>query len=277
MEAELRKASLYARSLIEASLDPLVTISPNGQITDVNKATEQVTGIDREQLIGSDFSDYFTDPEKANEGYLAVLSQGLVKDYPLTIRHTSGCTTDVLYNATVYRNEEGEVQGVFAAARDVTEHNRMDKELQALHGALERRADQLRNLASELILTEHRERRRLAQLLHDHLQQLLYAARLSVTSIQTQSCGQGFARNDSTPRYVAESMYRRVAVVDHRTQSADSLRCRIDIGLGMACPANADKLRSFGRSAGGCQGRAGDGRYQGSAFPVGARIVVQRG
>jgi PAS domain S-box-containing protein len=188
MEEEVRSASLYARSLIEASLDPLVTISPAGKITDVNKATEVVTGIVREKLIGSVFSAYFTDSKKADEGYHAVLTQGSVTDYPLTIRHTSGCTTDVLYNATVYRNEAGEVQGVFAAARDVTEHNRMDKELQALHKALKHRAAQLQSLASELTLTEHRERRRLAQLLHDHLQQILYAARLSVTILRRKIC-----------------------------------------------------------------------------------------
>jgi PAS domain S-box-containing protein len=120
MEKALRTASLYARSLIEASLDPLVTISPEGKITDVNKATELATGVNREKLIGSDFSDYFTEPQKANEGYHKVISKGFVRDYPLTIRHTSGSTTDVLYNATVYRNEAGEVQGVFAAARDIT-------------------------------------------------------------------------------------------------------------------------------------------------------------
>ena len=137
MEEELRKASLYARSLIEASLDPMVTISPLGQITDVNKATEAVTGVVRENLIGNDFSACFTDPRKADEGYHKVLTEGSVTDYPLTIRHASGCTTDVLYNATVYRDEAGQVQGIFAAARDVTEHNRMDKELQALHQALD--------------------------------------------------------------------------------------------------------------------------------------------
>ena len=120
MEDELRAKSLYSRSLIEASLDPLVTISPSGQITDVNNATELVTGVGREALIGSDFAEYFTEPEKASAGYQKVLVDGWVNDYPLTIRHTSGRTTDVLYNATVYRNEAGEVQGVFAAARDIT-------------------------------------------------------------------------------------------------------------------------------------------------------------
>ena len=118
---ELQAAAVYARSLIEASLDPLVAISPEGKITDVNNATEHVTGVAREHLIGSDFSDYFTDAAKAQDGYQKVLSQGMIKDYPLTIRHSSGYTTDVLYNAAVYRNENGEVHGVFAAARDITE------------------------------------------------------------------------------------------------------------------------------------------------------------
>ncbi|MGO8990811.1 MAG: PAS domain S-box protein [bacterium] len=128
-EEELRKASLYARSLIEASLDPLVTISSDGKIMDVNQATEQVTGITRNRLIGSDFSDYFTEPVRAREGYQRVLSEGLVRDYPLSIRHISGRTTDVLYNATIYRNEAGEVQGVFAAARDITERKQAEEKL----------------------------------------------------------------------------------------------------------------------------------------------------
>ena len=120
-DEDLRASFRYARSLLEASLDPLVTISPEGKVTDVNQATELVTGVPREQLIGSNFSDYFTEPEKANEGYQQVIRKGLVRDYPLTIRHVSGRTTEVLYHATVYRNEAGAVQGVFAAARDVTE------------------------------------------------------------------------------------------------------------------------------------------------------------
>ena len=123
-------ASKYARSLIEASLDPLVTISAEGKITDVNEATELATGLAREQLVGSDFSDYFTEPEKAKEGYREVFVKGFVKDYPLAIRHASGKITDVLYNATVYRNEEGQIQGVFAAARDVTERKKAEQIVQ---------------------------------------------------------------------------------------------------------------------------------------------------
>ena len=129
VENKLRSSSLYARSLIEASLDPMITISLDGMIMDVNKATELVTGVPRENMIGSDFFRYFTDPQKAKEGYQDVIASGFVKDYPLTIRHTSGRTIDVLYNATVYRNEIGDVQGVFAAARDVTERKRIEEAL----------------------------------------------------------------------------------------------------------------------------------------------------
>ncbi len=125
--AELQAASRYTRGLLEASLDPQVTISTEGKITDVNKATELVTGRPREQLIGSNFSDYFTEPQKAETGYQKVLAEGQVRDYPLTIRHASGRTTDVLYNATVYRNEAGTVQGVFAAARDITERTEAER------------------------------------------------------------------------------------------------------------------------------------------------------
>ncbi len=124
-----KQASQYARSLIESSLDPLVTISPDGKITDVNEATIRVTGVPRAQLIGADFSNYFTEPEKAREGYQQVFAKGFVTDYPLTIRHKDGRLTDVLYNASVYKDTRGSVLGVFAAARDVTARKRIEEEL----------------------------------------------------------------------------------------------------------------------------------------------------
>ncbi|MHB8886032.1 MAG: PAS domain-containing protein [Methylovirgula sp.] len=123
-----KQASQYARSLIEASLDPLVTISPAGKITDVNEATVKVTGVLRDKLIGTDFADYFTEPDKAREGYQRVFSEGFVTDYPLTIRHDDGHQIEVLYNASVYRDSQDNVLGVFAAARDVTESKRVMRE-----------------------------------------------------------------------------------------------------------------------------------------------------
>jgi len=124
-----KQASQYARSLIEASLDPLVTISPDGKITDVNEATTKVTGVSRERLIGADFANYFTDPEKAREGYRLVFLEGTVTDYPLTIRHVDGKLTDVLYNASVFKDVAGNVLGVFAAARDITAQRKAEAQV----------------------------------------------------------------------------------------------------------------------------------------------------
>jgi len=122
-----KRTSAYARSLIEASLDPLVTISAKGKVTDVNEATVKITGVPRENLIGSDFSDYFTEPKKAREVYERVFKEGFVADYPLSIRNSSGQITDVLYNASVYKDDKGNVLGIFAAARDITERKKVEK------------------------------------------------------------------------------------------------------------------------------------------------------
>jgi PAS domain S-box-containing protein len=128
----VRFANEYNRSLIEASLDPLVTIGPDGQITDVNAATERVTGYSRAELIGTDFSNYFTDPELARAGYLQVFREGSVRDYALDICHRNGQTFSVLYNASVYRDQNGKVIGVFAGARDVTERKRAEDKIHEL-------------------------------------------------------------------------------------------------------------------------------------------------
>jgi len=135
-----KQASDAARSMIEASLDSLVAISPEGRITDVNKATTKVTGASRDQLIGTAFSDYFTEPEKANAIYQRVFAQGMAVGYPLTLRHRDGTLTEVLYNASVYRDPAGNILGVFAAARDVT------KLMQAQREIAEQRAQELDRL-----------------------------------------------------------------------------------------------------------------------------------
>ncbi len=127
-EKAVQQANAYNRSLIEASIDPLVTIGTDGKITDVNQATEACTGFSREELVGSDFSDYFTDPDKANAGYKQVFLNGTVQDYPLDIKHRDGHLIPVLYNASVYRAADGKVAGVFAAARDITERKRAEEE-----------------------------------------------------------------------------------------------------------------------------------------------------
>src|SRR6267154_4489805 len=128
-EEKIRKIQAYTRSLIETSLDPQITKGPDGKITDVNEATVQVTGVPREKIIGTQFPDYFTEPAKAEQAYRQAFYEGVVRNYPLAIRHVSGKITDVLYNATVFKDEDGVVQGVFAAARDITDRKQAEEEI----------------------------------------------------------------------------------------------------------------------------------------------------
>ena len=123
----LKLVSQYARSLIEASLDPLFTINPEGKITDMNHASINSTGVSREQLIGSDFFNYFTDTQKAREVYQKVFAKGFVTDFPLTIM--DGKLTDVLFNGSVYKDEKGAVIGAVVVARDITERKRIETQL----------------------------------------------------------------------------------------------------------------------------------------------------
>jgi PAS domain S-box-containing protein len=122
-----RQESQYARSLIEASLDPLITISTEGKIMDMNEAMTNITGMTRKSLTGTDFFNYFTEPDKAREVYQAVFDKGFVADYPLTIK--DGILTDVLFNGSVYKDEHGNVLGAVVVARDITEQKRTETEL----------------------------------------------------------------------------------------------------------------------------------------------------
>ncbi len=127
-ESKEKLLSDYARSLIEASHDPLIVISPKGKITDVNQATINVTGIIRQKLLGTDFYDYFTEPQKAKEIYKKVFLKGFVSDYPLTIKDHK--PTHVLFNGSVYKGEKGKVLGAVVVARDITEQKKNDDILQ---------------------------------------------------------------------------------------------------------------------------------------------------
>lgn len=159
VEEAVQASAHYARSLIESSLDPFVTISLEGKITDVNYATELVTGLGRSTLIGSDFSDYFTEPEKAREIYQHVLYKNSISDCQLGIRHVSGKITDVIYNASVYRDLVGNVIGIFAAARDISQ--------------LKKAVEKAEHLALYDTLTDLPNRR----LLNDRLGQILAASK----------------------------------------------------------------------------------------------------
>jgi PAS domain S-box-containing protein len=123
----LKAASQYSLSLIEASRDPLFTISPQGKITDTNQASVRVTGVSKEKLIGSDFFNYFTEPKQAKKIYKEVFEKGFVIDYPLVI--TDGELINVLFNGAVYKDQNGNVVGAVVVARDITEQKKAEKEL----------------------------------------------------------------------------------------------------------------------------------------------------
>jgi PAS domain S-box-containing protein len=179
IEIILKQASSYNRSLIEASLDPLVTIGSDGKIMDVNKATQDVTGYSRQKLIGTDFSGYFTNPAKAQAGYEEVFLKGFVRDYLLEIKNKKGEIVPVLYNATLYRDEEGKVTGVFAAARDISDLKKAEEKL-------EKSANELRELSRHVEDLMETEKTQIAHDLHDDLGQKLTALNMDISWLKSR-------------------------------------------------------------------------------------------
>jgi PAS domain S-box-containing protein len=137
LDQRLRDQQFYTRSLIESNVDALMTTDPLGIITDVNKQMEALTGCTRDELIGAPFKNYFTDPERAEAGIKLVLSEKKVTDYELTACTRDGKKTVVSYNATTFYDRDRTLQGVFAAARDITERKRFEHALQESNVELE--------------------------------------------------------------------------------------------------------------------------------------------
>jgi PAS domain S-box-containing protein len=138
LDQRLRDQQFYTRSLIESNIDALMTTDPAGIITDLNKQMEALTGCTRDELIGAPFKGCFTDPDRAEAGIRLVLMGGKVTDYELTARARDGKETVVSYNATTFYDRDRKLQGVFAAARDMTERKRFERALQENNVELER-------------------------------------------------------------------------------------------------------------------------------------------
>jgi PAS domain S-box-containing protein len=137
LSQRLRDHQFYTRSLFESNIDAIMTTDPSGIITDVNKQMEVLTGCTRDELIGAPFKNYFTDPERAETSIKLVLSEKKVTNYELTARARDGKETVVSFNATTFYDRDRKLQGVFAAARDVTERKRLDQVLQETNAELE--------------------------------------------------------------------------------------------------------------------------------------------
>ena len=137
LDQRLRDQQFYTRSLIESNIDALITTDARGIITDVNKQMEALTGCTRDELIGAPFKNYFTDPDYAEAGIKRVLGEGKVTDYELTVRARDGKETLVSYNATTFHDRDRKLQGVIAAARDVTDRKRFESQLKENNVELE--------------------------------------------------------------------------------------------------------------------------------------------
>jgi PAS domain S-box-containing protein len=146
LDQRLRDQQFYTRSLIESNIDALMTTDPRGIITDVNKQAEALTGCTRDELIGAPFKDYFTDPDRAEAGINCVLSEGKLTNYELTARAGDGRETVVSYNATTFHDRARRLQGVFAAARDMTELKRFEHTLRQNEVQRERDAEHAKQL-----------------------------------------------------------------------------------------------------------------------------------
>jgi PAS domain S-box-containing protein len=154
LDQRLRDQQFYTRSLLESNVDALLTTDPRGIITDVNKQTEALTGCTRDELIGAPFKNHFTDPARAEAGIHRVLNEGRVTNYELTTRARDGTLTVVSYNATTFHDRDRRLQGVFGAARDMTELKRFEQDLQQknveLEGASRMKSEFLANMSHEL-------------------------------------------------------------------------------------------------------------------------------
>ena len=192
LDQRLRDQHFYTRSLIESNIDALMTTDPRGIITDINKQTEALTGCTRDELIGAPFKNYFTDPGRAEAGINRVLSEGKVTNYELTARARDGTLTVVSYNATTLHDRDRRLQGVFAAARDVTERKRFEQALQETNVELQsaKSAAETANLAKSDFLSSmsHELRSPLNAILG--FAQLLESTSPPPTASQTESIAQ---------------------------------------------------------------------------------------
>jgi PAS domain S-box-containing protein len=174
LEEDLRQVQTYTRGLIEASKDGLFTVDPQLRVSDVNEQMSRMTGYSREELIGTPFSDYFTDPVAAASGVEQTLDEGFVTNYVLVLRSKTGTERGVSFNASVFKGTEGEVRGIFASARDITEQLSLEEELRQqqnyTRGLIESSVDAMLTVDADMTITGVNEQMvRLTEVARDSL------------------------------------------------------------------------------------------------------------
>ena len=226
LDQRLRDQQFYTRSLIESNIDALMTTDPRGIITDVNKQMEALTGCTRDELIGAPFKNYFTDPERAEAAIKLVLSEKKVTDYELTACARDGKKTVVSYNATTFYDRDRTLQGVFAAARDVTERKRFEQALQETNVELEsaKSAAEKANLAKSDFLSS------MSHELRSPLNAILGFAQLMESAAPGQRLAEGEHRPDPPGGMVSAEADQR-----NPRSRGDRVRQGVDVaGTGVA-------------------------------------------
>ena len=161
LQSQLAEERGYNRGLIEASLDGLITVDPVLSITDVNETMCRMSGYSREELLGTPFQQYFTDPKRAADGVRQTLDKGAVTNYELTLRRKDSQELLVSFNAAIFKDESGKVRGIFASARDITEQARLQTQLAEERaynrGLIEASVDGLVTVNEEMVITDVNE------------------------------------------------------------------------------------------------------------------------
>ena len=232
LDQRVRDQQFYTRSLIESNIDALITTDPRGIITDVNRQMEILTSCTRDELIGAPFKDYFTNPDLAEAGIKLVLAEGKVTDYELTARARDGVQTVVSYNASTFYDRDRNLQGVFAAARNVTERSRLEKQMQlqaAELSDLHRRKDEF------LAMLSHELRSPLAPI--SNAVQMLNLQRHSENEIQKEARGI-IERQTSQLQHLVDDLLE----VSRITTGMVQLR-RVSVAVGQIMEAAIETVR----------------------------------
>jgi len=230
--------SQYARSLIEASLDPLFTISLKGKITDMNSASVNIIGSLRDEILGTDFTGYFTEPKKARKVYQEVFANGSIADSPLTLSKKDGKIINVLFNGSVYRDNAGKVLGAVVVARDTSEQKwaielrNANKELAYQNDEKEKRADELSIANKELKFQNKEKKNRADELLiadKELVYQTIEKTKREIASIELEKISNSLKMASQYARSLIEASLDPLFTISPKGKITDMNRASVNI------------------------------------------------
>ncbi len=184
-----RERSMLA-SIVHSSGDAIVSKTLEGVITSWNTAAERMFGYTAEEAIGQSIL-LIIPPELQHEEQeiLARLRRGeRVSHYDTVRMARDGQRIDISLEISPMRDASGHIIGASKIARDITDRKQAEEALHQLNETLEsrvqERTEQVRQLVTQLTMSEQEERRRISAILHDDLQQRLYGLNFQLTTLR---------------------------------------------------------------------------------------------